>query len=251
METEEKNPQSEEKSKDESAQQDLQAQLDALKAEKETLTAERDKIAEEAKAHQRNVTKKSDEISKFDQRFEALDKRFEVMTSMLADVVDRDSENIEETPKKRRSEEYLSRLPTREQQEQEKQTKERDAFMKIAQEAEKLAKTAGLEMDKSPELKDAYIDFLRGNSEAGLEEVKKVVSQKTEANKEPDEDAINKIVEERLRKAMEEKGLLDVETGGPSAASDDWKEIRAKYAAGEISHEQYEKEGEKRGKRLI
>ena len=249
MVTEEKNPQSEE-SKDESAQEDLQAQLDALKAEKEALTAERDKIVEEAKAHQRNVNKKSDEISKFDQRFEALEKRIEVMTSMLADVVDRDSENIEETPRKRRSEEYLSRLPTREQEEQAKQKASYDALMKIAQDADKVARDAGLDMVSSPELEKAHLYFRAGDGDKGLEEVKKVVSQKTEANKEPDEDKINKLVEEKLRKVMEEKGLLDVETGGPSAASDGWKEIQAKYAAGEISHEKYEQEGKKRDKRL-
>ena len=74
-----------------------------------------------------------------------------------------------------------------------------------------------MEFDKSPELKVAYLHWKAGDFEEAREEVKKVVSNKTEAvNVEPEDKRIERLVEEKLKVRMAEKGILDAETGRPA-----------------------------------
>ncbi len=246
--TEEQNPEPE-KGTDEVAQTDeTKDQLSEVTTQIETLTKERDKAREESKAHQRNVSKREDLLRGYDDKLESLTSKHDILTTMVADIMDR-GEDVEEAPSKKRSAEYLSKITEGEtKRTEDKRKAEEDIFVKAAQEADTLAQKAGLTIDESPELLKAYNFFLKGNHGKGLEEIRKVVDSKQEVK--PGEEDIQKRIDEGVRKAMEEKGVLDVETGGPTAGSDDWGQVMEDYQEGKVTHEKFAEEAKKRGKRI-
>ncbi len=189
------------------------------------LGADLEAARKEAKSHQEYGRKQHEELEKqkrLDTEVSTLKSQLQVQTEMIAAIMDKEGE-VEETPevpKKRRSEEYLARI---------KQppivNPQQEAFMKVAEEADGLVKSAGLDMEKSPELKEAYrlfrvgmtSGYYIGDAQDGLEEIKKVVEKitqtpKTEAKKELSESE----EEEIARKYMEKKGLLKSDTSLPS-----------------------------------
>lgn len=60
---------------------------------------------------------------------------------------------------------------------------------------------------------------------------------------ESEEDKFQKRLDEEKRKWMEEHGMLESETGGPSASSGSKEDATAKLVAGEITTEQARKLG--------
>jgi len=194
--------------------------MDELRTRISQLEGDVETAKGEAKAHQKFGEKTRAELERqrgLDDKVSKMENRLTIVTDMLAETLDRTSieESIEEKPQKRRSDEYLSRLErtNAEKAEADRQS-EQAYFQKKAAEADTLLRAAGLEMDKSPETKDAYIQFLLGNPDVGLEEVRRVVSSRTEAKKPDAEEA----VEERARKMLEERGQLDTDTGSPSGS---------------------------------
>ena len=198
------------------AQEAQAPEADTLRTQIGQLEKDLESAKGEAKAHQKYGEKTKGELDKqrgLEDKIDRIEGRMTVVTEMLAETMDRDSDEIEEQPKKRRSEEYLSRIDRA--ADSTKQTRKQAVeaeFAQVAREADALLKVAGLEMDKSPEAKDAYIQFLLGNPEAGLEEVRRIVGSKTEAKQDVDMDV---LVEEKARKILEESGQLKTDTITP------------------------------------
>jgi hypothetical protein len=194
---------------------DLRSQLSQLQQELE-------KAREEAKAHQREVSKKAAQLKEqeeFKANIKNIEDRMEVITAMLADIVDKDDLS-EAEPTQKRSSEYLKQLEEKEEKRKREQEKSlQQEFLLKAQEADRLAKEAGLDMESSPELEDALLWFRLGEPDKGLKKVKEVTS-KMKAEGKPNEVDIEKLVEERLQAKLKEAGLLTPEASTPSSSGE-------------------------------
>ncbi len=225
----------------EQKEDDLRTQLTALTQERDNLASERDASREEAKKHQSNLSKKAEELSRkqaAETNLSNLSSKVDILANMMAEVVDSRENYDEEQPKRRRSTDYLSKLselnkPTPDASQQE--------YNALAQEADDIIRTAGLEMNKSPELRQAYLLFRVGDAQAGLEETRKVVEvKKIEAAKVPDRKELTEDEEAEIaRKYLEKKGTLKTETGGPSTGFADFKAKEKAYGRGEIPYTEY------------
>ena len=104
-----------------------------------------------------------------------------------------------------------------------------------------------------------YDHVISGNPsrlKAADSKLKKLEQAKTkvegeEMSKETEEQRIERLAEEKAqtkyRAKLEEKGLLESDAGGPSAASRSFAEIEKGYAAGETSYEVYTEARKKQG----
>ena len=202
-------------------EQEVQAQptVEELQGQLNTVTTERDAAKEEALAHQQNVSKKAGELAKREaqeSKISGLEENVKVLTDMVADLVDRGDDEVE-TPKRRKSEEYLKQLKPNDTANVELSRK--------ATEADKLARSVGLEVDKSPELRQAYILFRVGDADAGLEEIQRIVdSKKAEAAK-PKEvkfaDLSSDDQERIKREDWDGKGLTRQDKQSPTGGTSD------------------------------
>jgi len=182
---------------------ELRSELEKTRQELQDKEAEISKWQTEAKSHQKNVTKKDSEIQRLRDNRESIETRLGVLTEMVADLVDsREELSGYEAPKKRRSEEYLARLKTTEEQSRETQSNsERQRVMGMAQEADKLLQSVGLSMDESPEAMKAYNLWLRGDYEDSVEEVKKLVEQKNKSFMNA-KNAVTNLVDKQITEIM-------------------------------------------------
>ncbi len=184
----------------------------------------------EAKGHQKRAEKNRSEGS----RLESLESRIETLTSMTAEVLDKEADYSED--KKRKSDVYLDRLKGEDEQRR----------LRVGQSLDRRLKDVGLVMQDSEETQRAWNKWLTGDVEGCSEEVDRVIeTRKTEASKlkETEKSSIEEQVEERVRQKMEEKGLLGTDTGGPQGAGGkafttkeidkmDIKEYREKFPGG-------------------
>ncbi len=190
------------------------------KLQSELVEAKKDaeKWQTEARTHQKNVTKKDQElqrISQSAQEIQDLKDKLDITAAMVADLVDREptSDTGEEKPIRRKSEQYLTSLREKEQQRQKgAQDETTKRFLAIAGEAETLSKTAGLDLRKSPELREAYVKFLEGDPITGLEETKRILSSLTPKETKPVKTEAE-LKEEIRQQIYEEKGWNKSDTG--------------------------------------
>ena len=199
-----------------------------LSSELEKIQKELTEAREEAKAHQRNVTKKEQELQQYkksDEKISGLEDKIEIITQMIADVMDKDSSlEDEEKPRKRRSEEYLAKIAEKdtERKKQVKQATDQE-FYGIMSEADKLIKSVNLDMEKSLELREAYIKFLTGDIRGCAEEARRVVNTLTEAKKVPqviesEAEKEAKLRDKITKEIYEAKGWNISDTGSPAGA---------------------------------
>ena len=132
--------------------------VEDLRAKIADLEAEVSSAKSEAKAHQEYGRKIKAELDKqrgLEDRISQIEDNLRVSTDMLADLIDRNEEDLE-TPrsKGRKSEEYTSRIRESEKKRDEEVQRE---FYRLANEADKLLSSVGLQMDKSPETAAAYV----------------------------------------------------------------------------------------------
>lgn len=236
-------------------QPSAEEQLNALRLELENTRTELGKVQDEAKAHQRVVSEKSEELRKREEsenRVTELTARMDVLTTMIADIYDRGGESEVEPPHRRKSEELLRPLQDRGRLEREKISQQ--AYYSKAQEADKLAREVGLDMETSPELETAFLFFQTGNAEKGLAKTKEVVGRmKTEKAagkpKETEEEMRARLKKEIEQQIREEGKYLIPESGSPSTTSSGFKEIEAAFAKGEIGQKEYNEARKKEGLR--
>jgi len=192
---------------------------------------------QKAAAHERNVTKKSEELAKqrsVEKDIAELKTTVRVLADMTADLVDREGSDDEEPrPRRRKSEEYLSKLPKPGDKVQELT----HDFSKQV-EADSLARSVSLDVPTSPELRTAYLLFRVGDEEAGLKEVKQVVdARKAEATKGKETEA---QMRERIRlDILKEQGRLEEDLGGMGSAGKKFtrKDLAEYNAKGKSVHD--------------
>lgn len=222
----------------------LESELASLKEKLANTEKTFEAAKQEALAEKQNVSKKErqlQEVRSQQGKIEGLEKRLEVVTSMLADIMDKGEYEEEPQPKRKRSEEYLSRIPKPKEPEKPELPEE---FVRAASEADVLAKSAGLSVEDSDELAKAYRFFMRGKGDEGLAEVKKVVGERKAKEGTPKKtiDQLTEEDEEEIaRKYMEKKGKLHTDAGTPSGKGMTKAEAYAKFAKGELSDEDAKK----------
>jgi len=206
--------------------------LDDLKSKIAQLETDLTGAKTEARSHQAYGRQQKEALDKqrgLDNRIAQLEETLRVVTDMQAEILDKGGEEEVEKPQQRRSDFYKERL-----NEFPKKSREQEnlRFQGLANEADGLLKAIGLTMDKSPETKDAYIMFLLGNPDGGLEEVKRIQRERTEAVKKPsesEEERIERLAEEKYHSKLKGGGYLNIEEGGPSASAKRYEEVRDTY----------------------
>uniref|UniRef100_A0A6M3KW19 Uncharacterized protein n=1 Tax=viral metagenome TaxID=1070528 RepID=A0A6M3KW19_9ZZZZ len=221
--------------------------LASLTAERDTLKTELDKWQKEAKSHQSNFTKTQQELKRFqniESRIGSLSDKLEVLGEYISAGKERDVEESDEKPK--------VNVVQKMGEVDKKRTQE--TFNKLAYQADREAYKAGLDINDAPELAEARKMFQRGLPDEGMEEVRRVVTNlnvkpiaeaKKLGEKQPE---ISEDEEEKIAKRyMEKKGLLKTDTGTPSSGGQSWSDVRAAYARGDLTTEQYSSERKRRG----
>ena len=203
------------------------------------LTAEREKAKISQRDSSANANRLKREREDYTSRITTLEKKTDVTLKMMAHIVDNLGIQGEPQPQ-RQSMQFLEALD---------ETKPKPAtepqyptdFLDKAQEAEELAKSVGLDMAKSKELRAARKAFRDGDAEDGLEEVKMVVESKrqsleTKKVEPPLKGKLSEAEKEEIaREYMEEKGLLTVDTNAPSGASFLDADFLKKFGSGDIA----------------
>jgi len=221
----------------------IQQELASTKEVLATAKADLEQAQHKAKAEEQNVSKKERQLQEVrTQQTEVKDlkKTVDVLTTMVADLVDR-GDFEDEPAKRKRSEEYLSKLKT----EAPKEPSLPSDFIEAANEADKLAKSVGLDVEESDELAKAYRYFMKRDGDKGLEEVKRVVDGVRKAKEEtPKKNELTEEEEEEIaRKYLEKKGQLHTDAGTPSGKGMSKSEAWAKYASGGMSDADAKKHG--------
>jgi len=229
--------------------------IDETKQQITELKTQLEAAKREAKSHQEYGRKQKEELDRqrgLDTKVSRLEDKFKVATDMLADLLDRESneEEVEDRPKGRRSDAYREKLK---QPDTEAQERERQRLVSLASDLDSKLRSIGMEMDKSPETKLAYALWRAGDVEAATEEVNKIVeSKKTEApeSKENPEELVEQKAKEMFNSFLKERGLDKVDTGTPIGGTDSWADFQNKYIAGDIPFDEYEERAQKEGKLL-
>jgi len=221
---------------------DAVAQVDtaSLQSELEETRKALENAKQEAKAHQRNDSKKDAEVQNQKRVQDALSSRMDLLTEMIADVMDakNESSEFEGQTQQRRSEPYRQKMADAKKVETDTFTKSQEATVKsYASEIISLTTSKQMELDKSPELRQAYIKWLEGDHEGAVEEVRSVVTEvkKEDKPKEPtQEEQFEKWYEARRKKEGIESGELDAETGQPKAGNLGDEDFLSKFADGSL-----------------
>ena len=207
----------------------LEEQLVAAKAEKQTLE-ERATTAEKGlkTAHSR-LTDKDKEIrgkNAVNTRIDGLEETIRILAGMQDEKLG-DLEEGKKTDYLGKFDDIVKRQKAEREQslikaQQDEYSQKADAIFARAEEAFK---------DDEDSLFQVRT-FLMNGADA-LAEKKVAKAEKTTDTKEKkvesEEERINKLVDEKLRQKMEEKGMLESETGGPSGASPNDEQIRKNF----------------------
>ena len=213
--------------------QTILGELETLKQERANLQKQLADAVSEAKGHQKRV-KRNEE---WETRLGKMESNIEVLTGMIGEVLDKEPGEVE-TPKERRSEIYLKRLA--EERGKQEQASQQETLRRL-QRADAELKSVGLNMEASPETKDAYIAYLKGDIEGALDQIDGIVKAKRiEAPKVKGEDERKKKeeIEEQARQRIEP--FLKTDTGSPTGGGGktwtskeidqmDWREYKKEF----------------------
>jgi hypothetical protein len=204
--------------------------VEAIKTELEKTKQELDKWQKEAKAHQRTASSKSQEAQRARDEVSSINARIDLLAETLEDrLLNQASTEILE---EKRKPSYKERLQQVEQQRQTGDSDSRRAYINnIANEIVTLTTPKGMQFDKTPELRDAYVKWLEGDYEGAKEMVKEIVTKVAEAKKEEetDESKFERMYQERRRKEMEADGTWKSDKITPSGKTANDEQIRKNF----------------------
>jgi len=194
--------------------------LDSLRSELENSRKDIEKWKNLADTHSKSAGKLGLDLREarvVRKNLNLLGTKVETLTQMVADIMDSmGTEELEEKPKKRRSEEYLQAI-----REKEKDLKlseadiEKQRTLGVANQIISLTQPTGMELDKAPELREAYIRWLSGDYDNALEEVKKVVGETKPRKSETEAELRERLKKELKKEILQEMGATETETGQP------------------------------------
>lgn len=183
---------------------------DALQSQIDTLKVQLEDAEKTMKGHQRLSEERLTKLREAEAggaRISVIEKQMEVLLAMQADLVDRGESFEEETPRKRRSEEYLSKLSKGD-------TPKAETPYEVG-EALRLVQSAEMNFDSSEELAKAYRLFSRGLNAEGLEETRRVVNEKSKTVEEKNVELSDEDKEKIARDWFEKSGKNISDTGKP------------------------------------
>lgn len=127
------------------------------------------------------------------------------------------------------------------------QDKMTQTAVSIGQQVQIMVTGAGIDPD-SPELESTRQAFMAGELNKVIPEATKAIAKVVKERGEKTEQETEAKAEILAAKKLQDMGLLEVETSGPTAApSGSDSELRKKYADGEITTDMYSKECKDRG----
>ncbi len=224
-----------------------ESEASQLKAEIERLKAQVDEKDKGFKSLQRELSereKKLQSVSTQEEKLQALRDDFKTLAAWVASSAGKTPEEYEEA-KTTNKDNLLAEFEKREKQRQEQQRIQE--LKQKGDEFRQRVEALGL-TDKDEEYWDIHDLVIDGKLQRADVKLKKLeakkevpVENKTLEKKESEDERINRLVEERLQKAMEAKGLLTSDAGTPSSGAMDRHKANQKYIAGEISRSEYEK----------
>ncbi len=225
-------------------EEETQASLEELQTKLAEAEKDLTEARTQAKSHQEYGRKQKEALDRqrgLDEEMAELKSTLKVVVDMQADILDRGEQVEVEKPQERRSDVYKERLKDTQKT---ASTQANQRYEQLGREADGILRTLGFTMDGSPEAKDAYIMFLSGNPEGGLEEIKRIQREKTEAKpQESVEEKAKKLAEEMHKTFLKDKGWDDLEDSTSSAASVSTTEAMKQFIAGKIDGEEAKKRG--------
>ena len=224
-------------------------QLKALQTQVEILTLEKGESDKSYKGLQRVLTQKDNEFKKqgdIDSRINGLQDTLEILATAVAtgknaeDIDPEQRQDVVALLKKQRAEQETKRKQDESQRSQQDYATQADT---VYAEAQELLKDSD-DPEQLIEIKDFLIDGKIDRAKARLGKIKgKAPSQ----SKEPEEQRIERLAEEKSVAKLKERGLLEEFPSQPSARSSSWAETERKYAEGEIDTMEYSKARAKEG----
>lgn len=226
-------------------------QLTALMAEKEKLTKELEEANKAKATIGQNLRKREADFNKqqaLESKIESLAETQKLLAAYLAERESGSANDFEEAKATRKPDllKQFEELETkRKANEAEAQQKAQiEQFTSVVSGYEQRAVALGL-----TENDEAYWD-IKGLVETAYGrpdnlrradiKLKKLEEGKV-AKTETEEQRIDRMVEERLRKKMDETGMLKPEGGAPSGTSSSFKQTEQLFIDGKVSSEQYTK----------
>ncbi len=226
----------------------LQAELDKERGERTKLVQFAEEKEKGFKSLQRELSERDKKLSSFSALHEEIQATREdqkLLAAYVASLAGRTEDDFEQA--KGNKDALLKQLEEKEKQrtvvKQQKELQERAES--IRQRVESLGYTPDTE-----EYHEIRNLVRNGDFEYAELKVKKIEEKRNVGNKEPETKPESKETEEqrieRLAKAMyqkmlEDKGLLTSDAGTPSQGVSSYAEAAKKYAAGEISSEEFKK----------
>lgn len=217
----------------------------SLQTELETIRAEKIKVEDSYKGLQRTLNKTNDELKRqVDLKSELSDLREQqrLQAALIAEYLNKPEETLTEETQARKPD-LLKSLAIKEKELEQKRAQklvetQRLEYNRQADELWSRASALGLS-ESDDNLLDIE-DYLKaGNLKRAYARLTKLEGEKKPVVKQDSQESedvkINRLVQERLNKAMEEKGLLKTDTPVPSGRSGSKEDIIKRYAEGDPS----------------
>ena len=199
----------------------LQQEKETLEKERAALTKERDEKDKGLKTAHARLTEKDKEIrskNAVNTRIDGLEETIRILAGMQDEKLG-ELEDGKRTDYLGKFDDIVKRQKADRDQEIAKTQQEED--YKHRDELWSRAKEFGTyeDNDNVAEIYDALMEGKIYKAERIIKKLEKPTDTKKEDKVESEEERINKLVEEKLRVKMEEKGMLESETGGPSGGT--------------------------------
>jgi len=222
----------------------LESQLGVLKSENERLQGGYKGLQKTLSERDRDLKKQAD----LDSRINGLQDTIELLATAIAtgrateDVDVDQKQDVIALLKRQRQEQETRRKQESEALTQQEYAQRADA---VYAEAQELLKDSD-DPEQLIEIRDFLIDGKIDRAQARINKFKGKTPNMV-GKRETEEQRIERLAQERLRKELEDRGLLEEISAIPSAALADSRKAMQEYISGAITAEQAEKRGVKFG----
>ena len=228
-------------------------QLKSLQSKVQELTAEKERLDKGYKGLQQTLSAKDREIKKqteLESRIAGIQDTMELLATAIAEGKRGDTDNLGETPSQpgrnilkelqaKKQEQETKRQQETEKQTQAEYTHKADALYARAQ------AIFGEDDENIEHIEDLLMSGRYERAEARIVKAERSKGMKGEQSVETEDKKIERLVGERLKKELQDRGLLEEHSGYPSAGSSNAIDAMNKYIKGEITAEEAQKRGVK------
>jgi len=234
-------------------------ELETIKAQLKAISDERDRLDRAYKGLQTTVNQKDTELKKASQihsRLDELDEKLKLFIAAQAFGDGSEEESLEPVAKKKQLLDRYNQMETEQKTKRAKEVQEVQVaeLQKVITGYQERVQTLGLTEDD--ETYWEIYELVTQATPAGLKradiKLKKMEDAKKVKTDEKPEETLEarttKLAEDKFRKMLADKGMLDTDVGKPSGGGGRGKEqVLKDYIQGKIPLEKYEKECERLG----